>query len=420
MQRQGGQMNLTALFASRSSRMRASEIRELLKLLDQPGIISFAGGIPDPSLFPHQAFREAYAQTLFGPSAGAALQYQVSEGYLPLRRWLVAEMGRLGVACDEGNIVITSGSQQALDYLGKLFLSPSDTALVEWPTYLGALQAFNAYEPHYERLTPSGGNMTPEVYRRAAAKAGGKTKVAYLVPDFANPTGATLSRAERENTLELATELEIAVIEDAAYRALRYDGAEAPSILALDCARSGGIEAARTIYCGSFSKILAPGLRIGWVCAPRAIVEKLVLIKQASDLHSPSINQMVVHRVAEASYASQVEKARDCYRARRDRMLAALAAAMPTSAAWSRPEGGMFVWMTLPSAIDATDLLKRSVSEARVAFVPGHAFFADDSGRNALRLSFTLADQRAVEEGIPRLADLIAEAARYLSEGQTG
>ncbi len=403
-------MTLSALFASRASRMRASEIRELLKLLDQPGIISFAGGIPDPSLFPHQAFRDAYAEVLSGPSANAALQYQVSEGYLPLRRWLVAEMGRLGVVCDEGNIVVTSGSQQALDYLGKLFLSPSDTALVTWPTYLGALQAFNAYEPHYERLTPGGGNMTPEAYRRAAVKAGGRPKFAYLVPDFSNPTGETLSLAARETVLDLAGELDIAVIEDAAYRALRYDGESVPPILALDCARSGGIDAARTIYCGSFSKILAPGLRVGWVCAPRAIVEKLVLVKQASDLHSPSINQLVVHRVAETSYASQVAKARKNYGARRDRMLEALAGTMPAYAAWSRPEGGMFVWMTLPSEIDTTDLLERSVSEARVAFVPGHAFFADGSGRNALRMSFTLADDRAVEDGIPRLANLIAKA----------
>ncbi|HEX4767567.1 MAG TPA: PLP-dependent aminotransferase family protein [Lichenihabitans sp.] len=403
-------MTLSALFASRASRMRASEIRELLKLLDQPDIISFAGGIPDPALFPHEAFRSAYAEVLSGPSANAALQYQVSEGYLPLRRWLVAEMGRLGVACDEGNIVITSGSQQALDYLGKLFVSPADTVLVTWPTYLGALQAFNAYEPHYERLTPSGGNMTVEAYRRAAAMAGGRPKLAYLAPDFSNPTGETLSRGARQTVLDLATELDVAVIEDAAYQALRYDGEPVPSILALDCALNGGIDAARTIYCGSFSKILAPGLRVGWVCAPRAIVEKLVLVKQASDLHSPSINQLVVHRVAETSYASQVAKARMCYGARRDRMLDALDATMPASVTWTRPEGGMFVWMTLRPHVDTTDLLARSVAEARVAFVPGHAFFADGSGHAALRMSFTLADDRAVETGIPRLADLIAKA----------
>ena len=402
-------MSLDALFASRSSRMKASEIRELLKLLDQPDIISFAGGIPDPALFPHDAFRRAYADVLSGPEANAALQYQVSEGYLPLRRWLATEMGRLGVPCDEGNILITSGSQQALDYLGKLFLSPADTALVTWPTYLGALQAFNAYEPHYERLTPGGGNTTPGAYRAAAAKAGGKPKFAYLVPDFSNPSGATLTRAARESVLDLADDLDIAVIEDAAYQALRYDGEQVPSLLALDCARSGGIDAARTIYCGSFSKILAPGLRVGWVCAPRAIIDKLVLMKQASDLHSPSINQIVVHRVAETSYGTQVAKARAAYGARRDALLDALAATMPDAVAWNRPEGGMFVWLTLPSGVDTTDLLARSVAEARVAFVPGSAFFADGTGRNAMRMSFTLADARAVKEGVPRLAALIAK-----------
>ncbi|WP_062209523.1 PLP-dependent aminotransferase family protein [Aureimonas sp. AU12] len=402
-------MTLTDLFATRSARMRASEIRELLKLLDQPDIISFAGGIPDPALFPHEAFQTAYAEILGGPAANAALQYQVSEGYLPLRRWLAGEMGKIGVACDEGNILITSGSQQALDYLGKLFLSPGDTALVTWPTYLGALQAFNAYEPRYDRLTLAGGNMTPEAYRTAARAAGGEPKFAYLVPDFANPTGETLDRAGREALLDLAGELDIAVIEDAAYRALRFDGEGVPPILALDCARSGGIDRARTIYCGSFSKILAPGLRVGWVCAPRPIIDKLVLMKQAADLHSPSINQMAIHLVAETAYDTQVNKLVAAYGARRDAVLAALAAHMPEGVHWSRPEGGMFVWLTLPDAIDTTDLLARAVREARVAFVPGSAFHADGSGRNTLRLSFTLANERAVADGIPRLAALIRD-----------
>ncbi|MDF3212573.1 MULTISPECIES: PLP-dependent aminotransferase family protein [Mesorhizobium] len=395
------------LLASRSSRMKASEIRELLKLLDQPDIISFAGGIPDPALFPAEAIRDAYADVLGGAEAGAALQYQVSEGYLPLRRWLAGQMGKLGVACDEANIFITSGSQQALDYLGKLFLSPGDTALVTWPTYLGALQAFNAYEPRYDRLTPAGGNMTPDAYRAAAAANGGKAKFAYLVPDFANPTGNTLNREQREAVLDLAGELDIAVLEDAAYRALRYDGEGEPPILALDCARSGGIDKARTLYCGSFSKILSPGMRVGWVCAARHIVEKLVLMKQASDLHSPSINQVVMHRVAEAVFEGHVEKLIDAYRERRDGLLSALEAHMPEGVTWSRPEGGMFVWVTLPEGADATELLARSVKEARVAFVPGNAFYADGTGRNTLRLSFTLADRRAVSEGIPRLAAIL-------------
>ncbi|TPJ87875.1 PLP-dependent aminotransferase family protein [Mesorhizobium sp. B2-5-12] len=400
-------MTLMNLLASRSSRMKASEIRELLKLLDQPDIISFAGGIPDPALFPAEAIRDAYADVLGGGEAGAALQYQVSEGYLPLRRWIAGQMGKLGVACEEANIFITSGSQQALDYIGKLLLSPGDTALVTWPTYLGALQAFNAYEPRYDRLRPEGGNMTPDAYRAAAAANGGRVKFAYLVPDFANPTGNTLDRQQREAVLDLAGELDIAIVEDAAYRALRYDGESVPPILALDCARSGGIDKARTLYCGSFSKILSPGMRVGWVCAPRHVVEKLVLMKQASDLHSPSINQMVMHRAAEAVFEAQVEKLIGAYRERRDGLLGALAANMPEGVTWSRPEGGMFVWVTLPEGADATTLLARSVKEARVAFVPGSAFFADGTGRNTLRLSFTLADQRAVSEGIPRLAALL-------------
>lgn len=400
-------MTLLNLLASRSSRMKASEIRELLKLLDQPDIISFAGGIPDPSLFPAQAIGDAYQAVLGGKEAGAALQYQVSEGYLPLRKWLAEYMGKLGVACDEGNIFITSGSQQALDYLGKLFLSPGDTALVTWPTYLGALQAFNAYEPRYDRLNTEGGNMTPEAYRAAAAINGGKVKFAYLVPDFANPTGNTLDVKQREAVLDLAGELDIAVIEDAAYRALRYDGVGVPPILALDCARSGGIDKARTLYCGSFSKILSPGMRVGWVCAPRHVVEKLVLMKQASDLHSPSINQMVMHRVADTIFDAQVEKLIGAYRNRRDALLGALEANLPQGISWSRPEGGMFVWLTLPEGADATELLARSVKEARVAFVPGNAFYADGTGRNTLRMSFTLADDRAVNEGVPRLAKLL-------------
>ncbi|RUU52936.1 PLP-dependent aminotransferase family protein, partial [Mesorhizobium sp. M2C.T.Ca.TU.009.01.2.1] len=372
-----------------------------------PDIISFAGGIPDPSLFPAEAIGDAYQAVLGGAEAGAALQYQVSEGFLPLRKWLAAHMGKLGVQCDEGNIFITSGSQQALDYLGKLFLSPGDTALVTWPTYLGALQAFNAYEPRYDRLNTAGGNMTPEAYRAAAAANGGKVKFTYLVPDFANPTGNTLDIKQREAVLDLAGELDIAVIEDAAYRALRYDGEGVPPILALDCARSGGIDHARTLYCGSFSKILSPGMRVGWVCAPRHVVEKLVLMKQASDLHSPSINQMVMHRVAETIFDAQVDKLIGAYRKRRDALLGALEANMPDGISWSRPGGGMFVWLTLPEGTDATELLARSVKEARVAFVPGNAFYADGTGRNTLRMSFTLADDRAVNEGVPRLAKLL-------------
>ncbi len=394
-------------YAGRAERMRASEIRELLKLLDKPGIISFAGGIPDPALFPVEAVRTAYAEVLSGTSACAALQYSVSEGYQPLRQWIVRHMTRLGVPCDEDNIVITCGSQQALEFLGRVLLSPGDTALVTTPTYLGALQAFSAYEPRYDELRPEQGNRTPASYAEAAAAAGGSVKFAYVVPDFANPTGKTLPMAARERLLDLATELDIPIIEDSAYAALRFDGEPLPAIQALDIARCGSIDRARTIYCGTFSKTLSPGLRVGWIAGPKPLIRRLVLIKQASDLNSATVNQMVMQRVAETSYERQVTAARAHYRRRRDAMLAALEKHMPKGVTWTQPQGGLFVWVRLPEGCDGAKLLERAVEEAKVAFVPGAAFFFDGRGRNTIRLSYSLPSEEQIDEGIKRLAALI-------------
>ena len=392
-------------YAARAERMRASEIRELLKLLEQPGIISFAGGIPDPALFPVSEARAAYAAVLADAAmAGGGLQYSVSEGYLPLRQWIVRHMGDLGVACAEDNIVVTSGSQQALDFLGRLLLSPGDTALVTAPTYLGALQAFSAYEPRYDELRPEDGNRTPQSY---AAAAGARVKFAYVVPSYANPTGETLSLAARERLLDLAAELDIPIVEDAAYAALRFEGDALPPIMALEVARRGGIDNARSIYCGTFSKVLSPGLRVGWIVAPQAMIRRLVLVKQASDLNNSTINQMVMHRLAETAYDVQVERARTHYRRRRDAMLAALERHMPEGVSWTRPNGGLFVWARLPEGIDAASLLDRAVKEAGVAFVPGAAFFHDGRGRNTLRLSYSLPTADEIGEGIARLAKLI-------------
>lgn len=399
-------LNWDHVFATRASRMRASEIRELLKLLDRPEIISFAGGIPDPALFPTDAFDAAYREIFAGGQAASALQYSVSEGYLPLRRWLQQEMARLGIDCGVDNIFITSGSQQALDYLGKLLLSPRDTALVNWPTYLGALQAFNAYEPTYDQL--SFGNRTPESYRAAADNSGGRVKFAYLSSDFSNPTGQTVTHEERLALLQLADELDIPIIEDAAYQHLRYDGQPIRPILSLDIERMGSIEQTRTIYCGSFSKTLAPGLRVGYVVAATPVIRKLVLMKQAADLHSSSINQIAITHVAERHFDAQVAKIRAAYSQRRDAMLAALATHMPAGVTWTEPQGGMFIWVTLPEGIDGTELLARSVETEKVAFVPGQAFFADRSGSNTLRLSFSCANEAVIAEGIKRLGRLIA------------
>ena len=403
-------MNWENVLAGRTDRMKASEIRELLKLLDQPDIISFAGGIPDPSLFPADAFRTAMHDALSGEKAGDALQYSVSEGYLPLRNWIAMQMNDLGVPCSAENVLITSGSQQALDYLGKLLLDPGDTALVNWPTYLGALGAFNAYEPRYDRLDP-GHNQPAASYADSAQAAGSKIKFAYLSVDFANPTGETLNLAQRNRILDLADALDISVIEDAAYQSLRYDGDALPPILALEINRKGSIEDCRTLYCGSFSKSLSPGLRVGWVCGAASVIQRLVLMKQASDLHSPTLNQIATHHVASAHFKDHVANLRHVYSSRRDAMLTALEHYMPDGVSWTRPEGGMFVWLTLPKNFDGADLLISAIKDERVAFVPGRAFFADGSGANTLRLSFSCTDPAKIDTGIRRLGRLISGSA---------
>ncbi len=401
-------MLMKEIFASRALRMKASEIRELLKLLDQPGILSFAGGIPDPALFPAKAFATAFEQALSRGQASQSLQYSVSEGYPPLKEWIVDRMARLGITCTPDNILITSGSQQALDYLGKLFLSPGDTALVTGPTYLGALAAFNAYEPRYDQLSLEG-NRTAESYQKGADAADSRVKFAYLSADFANPTGLTVSAEARARLLDLAEDLGCAVIEDSAYQDLRYEGEPVAPILAMELAQKGSLEDCRTVYCGSFSKTLSPGLRVGWVVAAKPVIAQMVLIKQAADLHSATVNQMAVNTVARQIFDSHVETVRSAYKARRDAMLAALERHMPPGVQWTRPEGGMFVWLTLPGGVDSAELLARSLETVKVAFVPGQAFFSDGSGANTLRLSFSVLDETDIEEGIARLARLISD-----------
>ena len=379
-------------FSDRMAHVRASEIRELLKLLDQPDILSFAGGIPDPALFPTEAIQAVCAEVLAGAGA-QALQYSVSEGLPSLRRWIAARMTADGAPCDEGNIIITAGSQQALDLIGKLFLSEGDLVLAMRPTYMGALGAFNAYEPRYGDLADDG-------------QAGGR--LVYVVPDFANPTGRTLSRAEREGLLDRAAAQDLVIVEDAAYRDLRFAGAGEPSLLALDIARTGSIEAARTLYCGTFSKTLSPALRIGWVCAPRPVIDKLVLLKQGCDLHVSTLNQMIVERVIAEGFDAHLDRLRGHYRARAAAMQAALTRHMPPGVTWTQPEGGMFVWVQLPEGLDGAELLAASLAQERVAFVPGTPFFAVEPQANTLRLSYSLPAPEVIDEGVRRLARMIA------------
>ncbi|WP_417274136.1 PLP-dependent aminotransferase family protein [Celeribacter halophilus] len=398
---------LTALFADRTQRMKASEIRELLKLLDQPDIISFAGGIPDPAYFPREAFAEAMSKALSEQAASVALQYSTSEGYTPLRDWIVGYMARHGVTCTRDNILITAGSQQALDYLGKIFLDQGDTALVTWPTYMGALGAFNAYEPRYDRIDPQTNRPVEDVLADAKA-AGGAVKFAYLSTDFANPTGVTLTEEQRRTVLARADALGCAVIEDAAYQELRYRGEEIKPILALEIEEKGDIDACRTIYLGSFSKTLAPGLRVGWAVAAKPVISQLVLTKQAADLQTATINQIAVSEVAHGVFDAHVAKLREVYGARLQAMLAALERHMPEGIAWTKPDGGMFVWVTLPRDMDGAELLKEAL-KANVAFVPGGAFYADGSNTNTLRLNFSMSAASKIEEGIARLGQVIRD-----------
>ena len=387
----------TDRFAERMTRVRASEIRELLKLLDQPDILSFAGGIPDSGLFPAERLQAAYDQVL--KEAGAqALQYSVSEGLPELRRWIAARMTADGVPCDEGNIVITAGSQQALDLIGKLFLTRGDTVLAARPTYLGALGAFNAYEPTYGDLD-------------AGVPTG--ARLAYLVPDFANPSGHTMTRQEREAVLDRAAAHDLVLVEDAAYRELRFSGANEPSLLALDVARSGSIDNARTLYCGTLSKTLSPALRLGWVCAPRPVIDKLVLLKQGCDLHVSTINQMVAAKVVAGDYDAHLGRLRVHYRERASAMQTALARHMPLGVSWSKPQGGMFVWLKVPEGLDGAHLLEAALAEERVAFVPGAPFFAVDPQANTLRLSYSLLGPDDIDEGVRRLARVIEARIAY-------
>lgn len=391
-----------AHYAARASRMAASEIRELLKLLDQPDIISFAGGIPDPELFPLDAIRASYDGILSDPARAAlALQYSVSEGYAPLRQWLADYMGTLGVPCDADNIIITNGSQQALEFLGRLFINPDSQVMVARPTYLGALQAFNSYQPTYVPF--------PETAEdEAAIAAKGSPRFGYIMPDFQNPTGVSLTMEQRLAALDLAERLDMPLIEDAAYEKLRYEGDALPPLMAIEAERKGGIDNGRVIYSGTFSKTVVPALRLGWLVAPKAVISKLVLIKQASDLHTSTLNQMVMYEVASKTMLSNLERIRATYNQRRHATLNALEKYMPASVSWTRPQGGMFIWVTLPDGMDGAEVLGRAIQDARVAFVPGSAFFADRSGRNTLRLSFSLMTDARINEGIKRLGALLS------------
>jgi 2-aminoadipate transaminase len=393
-------------YAQRTQRMGSSVIRELLKFTEQPDIISFAGGLPGPDVFPVEEFKAACERVL--ETCGAtALQYGSTEGYLPLREMIVRHSARYGIEVTADNVMITSGSQQALDFLGKVFINPGDRILVESPTYLGALQAWNAYGAEYVAVPSDENGMVTEALEEALRTG---PKFIYVLPNFQNPTGVTLSRQRRHQLIDLADRYGVPIVEDDPYGQLRYEGEHLPSVVYLDGQfrkNSDPCYRGNVIYLSTFSKTLAPGIRLAWVIAPPEVIRKLVQAKQGADLHTSTFNQIVAYEVARGGFLDKhVQIIRKVYAERRDVMLGSMDAYFPPGVHWTQPEGGLFLWGTLPEYMDATELLKEAVNE-KVAFVPGAAFHACGGGHNTMRLNFSHSKPELIREGISRLGKVL-------------
>ena len=381
--------------SERARKLTSSAIREILKITEQPDVISFAGGLPSPATFPTERIAQA-AQRVLTDNPTASLQYSATEGYLPLREWVARRYSTDDVTIRASQVLITTGSQQALDLLGKVLIDPASKVLVETPTYLGALQSFSLYEPHYVQvptddagLVPSG--LTPELIDGA--------RLLYTQPNFQNPTGRRLPLDRREALAALARTAAFPIIEDDPYGALDYRGTPLPTLLSL--------APEHIVHLGTFSKVLAPGLRLGYLIAPEHLHFKLVQAKQATDLHTPSFTQRVAYEVIKDGFLDEhIPQIRTLYRDQCEAMLAALGRHMPEGVSWNRPEGGMFLWVDLPNGVDSMELLQAAIAQ-NVAFVPGAPFYANEPRMNCLRLSFVTVPPAKIDEGIARLAALI-------------
>jgi 2-aminoadipate transaminase len=386
--------------ARRAQRMNPSVIRELLKLTERPGIISFAGGLPSPKTFPVEAMREA-AEAVLRDDGSAALQYAASEGYGPLREWVAQDLRQQGLKVSPEQVLITTGSQQGLDLVAKILIDAGSKVLVETPTYLGALQAFTPMEPQFVGVASDDQGLLPEDLRTQAPDA----RMLYVLPNFQNPTGRTLDAARRQAIAQVALDTGLPIVEDNPYGDLWFEQAPPPAISAAVPEHS--------IYLGSFSKILAPGLRLGYVVAPRSVYPKLLQAKQAADLHSPSFNQRVVSRILDSGFITEhIPSIRALYRSQCQAMLDAMDQHLaPLGVRYNRPLGGMFIWVQLPPSMDAAALLPQAV-ERGVAFVPGSAFYAEGADIRSLRLSFVTASEADIARGMVALAHTIQHALR--------
>jgi 2-aminoadipate transaminase len=381
--------------SERARKLTSSAIREILKVTERPEVISFAGGLPSPATFPVEEMRHA-SERILRDQPAAALQYSATEGYMPLREWVAARYSVNGAHVRPTQVLITTGSQQALDLLGKTLVDPGSRVLVETPTYLGALQSFSLFEPHYVQVPTDESGLIPEALDAALTA---NARLLYAQPNFQNPTGRRLPLERRRALAAFAQRASFPVIEDDPYGALDYAGAPLPTLLSM--------APEHVVHLGSFSKVLAPGLRVGYIIAPEELHFKLVQAKQATDLHTPSLTQRIVYEVVKDGFLDRhVPTIRALYRDQCEAMLRALERHMPAGVEWNRPEGGMFVWVKLPQHIDSMKLLEQAIAQ-NVAFVPGGPFFANEAQHNTLRLSFVTVPPATIDEGVARLGALI-------------
>ena len=391
---------MSTAFARRMQRVQPSAIRELLRWGADPEVISFGGGYPDPTLFPIAELAEVMAE-LLTPAHADALQYTASVGLPELRAQVADRLGRDQMACTAEDVLIIQGGQQGLDLVGRLMLDPGDVVITEDPTFLGALIAFNPCEPVYATVRSDADGMDTDDLARVLAEQPRAT-IIYLVPDFANPTGTTLSLPRRQRLIELANDFDVLVIEDTPYRPLRYSGAQLPTLASMDAQ-------GRVVHLGSFSKLLAPGMRLGWAMAAPEILEGLGLLKLAADTQSSTLNMAATSAyLARFDLDAHVADAVPVYRAKRDLMLATLAETMPDGVSWTEPDGGLFTWLTFPDGFDAGDfLVRRLLPEAKVAFVPGATFFPVAQRPQHARMSFSgIPDDRLVH-GVTAIGQLL-------------
>lgn len=389
-------------FAQRTQWLKASEIREILKITQQPDMISFAGGLPAPELFPVEEMKEVSRQVL-EEWGGQALQYSTTEGFEPLRSQIAERLNRkFQTRTAASQILITSGSQQALDFSGKLFLDPGDVVLCESPTYLAAISAFRAYEPRFVEVPTDQDGMQMEELEEIL-KRETRVKLIYMIPDFQNPTGRTWSLERRKQLVALANQYEIPIIEDNPYGELRYEGEILPALQGLD---SKGM----VILTGTFSKTLCPGMRIGWISAQPRFIEKYILIKQGADLHTSSISQREIScYISQYDFDAHIRSIIQVYRQRRNAMLDAMEAYFPPEVLFNKPQGGLFTWVELPEHIQGMELLK-SCLEKKVAFVPGDSFFPNKKAQNTFRLNFSNMPEAMIDEGIKRIGNILKES----------